>query len=441
MPIPRVGKSHTFFLFLIGGTIFLSICWYDNNLNVVEPGYFELWEKTYERVVIARLAKSQQDGIFSAGGLLGLANSPDGWNFDLDPQYVIYETGEKVAHYLPYKSHPGFQGFVVSTFDRLTNFRPQQNIGIIRITTTILSAFILSLLCALFAVEFGLLSAIFVLLFSAYSEWAILPANNSYWNLWAFYLPFLAGIILLADAAKRDGFLPAKVFITLFLATLSKILFTGFEMITTVLVMTTVPFVYFAIAGKWNWWVFIGRLINLGISLVLATTLGVFILAIQISFSENNFTNPVDYITNTIGRRSALNVGEYDLKSYDDSKNASVSDVISIYLHTNAFNSQTQPEFWQVSYLTLIVIFGIATVLFVSKHKPWDRSYIPSIGLALTVSTWYSLLAPLSWLVIFKPTSYTHTFLFPMGWQMPFTLLGFALCGFVITDMFKRRSV
>jgi hypothetical protein len=429
----------TFLLFIVGGTLFLIPSFHHDQWNVVEPEYYRLWQRTYERVVVARLTKSQQDGILSAGGLLGLVNSPDGWNFDPDPQYDIYETNAEVEHYLPYKSHPGFQGIVFSIFDRITGFSPQQNIAVMRAITTLLSAFALLLLCAFLAVEFGWLSAILVLLFSAFSEWMILPAVNSYWNLWAFYLPFLTAIILLANAAKRDDFSSPRIYFILFGTLLIKILFTGFEMITTVVVMITVPFVYFAIVGRWTWRTILERLFKLGLSLVLATLLGIFILVIQISANDANFTSPVEYINNTIGRRSALNVGEYRLKSYQDSKEVSVSEVISIYLRTNAFNSQTQPEFWQVSYSTLIMIFGIATLAFVAKCKPWRRGNTSSNGLALVVSTWYSILAPLSWLVIFKPTSYIHTFLFPMAWQMPFTLLGFALCGYVITNLFRRK--
>jgi hypothetical protein len=430
----------TFLLFIIGGTLFLMPSFHHNQWKIVESEYYRLWQRTYERVVVARLAKSQQDGIFSAGGLLGLANSPQGWNFDLDTQYDIYQTKTKVEYYLPYKSHPGLQGIVFSVIDRITNLSPQQNIALIRTITAVLSAFAISLLSAFLAVEFGWLSAVLVLLFSAFSEWMILPAVNAYWNLWAFYLPFLTAIILLVNAAKRDNFPALKIYLVLFAALLIKILFTGFEMITTVVVMVTVPFVYFAMTGKWKWQTILERFFKLGLSLVTATLVGILILLIQIAANDASLTSSLEYITNTIGRRSALNVGrQYSLKSYQDSKEVSVSEVLLIYLKTNAFNSQTQPEFWQVSYSTLITIFWIVTLLFLIKYRSWKRGNTPSKGLALVVATWYSILAPLSWIVIFKPTAYIHTFLFPMAWQMPFTLLGLALCGYVITDLFKQK--
>jgi hypothetical protein len=47
--------------------------------------------------------------------------------------------------------------------------------------------------------------------------------------------------------------------------------------------------------------------------------------------------------------------------------------------------------------------------------------------------TWFSLLAPLSWFVIFKGHSFIHTHMNAITWHMPFMFLGFALVGYVAT--------
>ena len=49
--------------------------------------------------------------------------------------------------------------------------------------------------------------------------------------------------------------------------------------------------------------------------------------------------------------------------------------------------------------------------------------------IALICATWFSILAPLSWFVIFKAHSYIHTHMSFLLWQMPFTLFGFAVFG------------
>ena len=433
-------KKLLFLLLWVSGTAFLFPSLYHDQWKVVEPAYYRIWKQTYERVVVARLAKSRQDGIFSAGGLLGLANSPEGWNFDLDPQYDIYESGVKVEHYLPYKSHPGMQGMVFSAFDLATDLPPQQTITFMRIFTTLLSAVVISFLAAWLAVRFGWASAILVLLFSASSEWIILPASNAYWSLWTFYVPFLTSAVLLVTAGKRKEFPARKMYLSLFGAALIKVLFSGFEMITAALVMATVPFIYFAIVDKWGWKKIVERLFKAGLVMTAAVLMGVVILAAQIAANDGSIRSSINYLANTLGRRSALNVGQYSKEAYQDGKEASVAEVLSIYLKTNAFNTQTQPKIWQVPYWVLITLFGVFTGIFLAKYKFWRRSALPVDGLALTAATWYSILAPLSWYVIFKPTAYVHTFLFPMAWQMPFTLFGFALCGYVMTDLFKRSN-
>jgi hypothetical protein len=433
-----MSKKFIFLLFFIGGAAFLFPSLYSNQWKIVEPAYYHLWQRTYERVVVARLAKSRQDGIFSAGALLGLANSPKGWNFDLDPQYNIYENHENIEHYLPYKSHPGAQGIVFGIFDRMANLSPQQTITAMRILTTLASALALSLLSGCLALKFGVLSAVFVLVFSALSEWMILPASNAYWSLWAFYVPFLGAMFLLTEAGTQDVFSTRKIYFSFFAVILTKVLFTGFEMITTILVMTTVPFIYFAIEARWGWKRLVERLFKAGVVMMTAILAGAVILSSQIAANDANLRSPLEYIVNTLGRRSALNVGKYShAKAYQDSKQVSAAEVVSIYLKINAFNTQTPPAWWQVPYWKLIIIFGVFTALFLAKYKLWKRSKFPAKGLALTISTWYSILAPLSWYILFKPTAYIHTFLFPMAWQMPFALLGFALCGYVITDWFK----
>ena len=425
-------RFFTFLALLIGGTLFLTPEFHNDPWNVVEEEYYRVWQRTYERVVVARLAKSQQDGIFSAGGLLGLANSPNGWNFDTALQYEIYNTGAKVEDYLPYKSHPGFQGALFSALDRITNFSPSQNIWGFRVIVSLLSALTVSLFAAVIAVEFGWLAGILILAFSSFSEWMVLPGGNLYWNLWAFYLPFLAGIFLPANYVKGDNRCELKIYAVMFMATLAKVLFTGFEMITTTIVMATVPFVYHAIINKWRWKIFAARIFKLGVAMLLATLSGLLILSFQIAINDGSLKSSLRHISGTVERRM---IGEPD-----DYKGSNAA-IVWIYLNINAFNTKTAPSLWQRPYWQIVALFACFTLIFLARHRASFRTNPASKkGLALTIVTWYSILAPLSWIIIFKPTAYIHIFLFPMAWQMPFTLLGFALCGYVITDLFKRKT-
>lgn len=431
-------KIRTFLFFLIAGTLFLFPSFNGDGWEMVREYNYRGWQTTSERVVVARLAKSQQDGLFSAGGLLGLLDAPDGWVFGeeiANRQYELYETGEPIQYYLTYKSHPGFQGIVFGLFDSLTNFPPSTNLIIFRGAVAFVSSAVIALIAAAIAVEFGWLATMLMLIFSAISQWMILPAGSLYWNLWAFFLPFVCGMYLLADASKKNNYPAVKIYFVIFITALVKILFTGFEIITTALVMATVPFVYFAIRDKWKLKPFLQRATMLGISLALATIAGLGTLILQIAAADGSLKSGLYYVRDTFIRRAAGNADEFR-GQYAESLQASHVEVIGKYLNTQAFSvGNVSFVYWQ-----LIVVFAVFTLLYLFRHRTTLRANPSSTGIALAVTTWYSILAPLSWYIIFKPTSYIHTFLFPMAWQMPFTLLGFALCGFVIQDIFRSRS-
>jgi peptidoglycan/LPS O-acetylase OafA/YrhL len=76
-----------------------------------------------------------------------------------------------------------------------------------------------------------------------------------------------------------------------------------------------------------------------------------------------------------------------------------------------------------VRYTHLLALFAAASLVV------WRRGRGDRRCRALVVTTWLSLLAPLSWLVVFKAHSQDHTHMNFVVWQMPFTLLGFALVG------------
>ena len=60
--------------------------------------------------------------------------------------------------------------------------------------------------------------------------------------------------------------------------------------------------------------------------------------------------------------------------------------------------------------------------------------------IALIWTTWFSILAPLSWFVIFKAHSYIHTHMSFLLWQMPFTFFGFAVFGSVVIAWMKGNK-
>jgi hypothetical protein len=122
---------------------------------------------------------------------------------------------------------------------------------------------------------------------------------------------------------------------------------------------------------------------------------------------------------------------------------ASPLSVVRNYLHQgfcsidlSGFNSSSEdhPLRYYFSYARLIVFFALMTlVLYVSA-----RRYAVSLkdrGLyALIIASWFSILAPLSWFVVFKAHSYSHPQLNAIVWQMPFTFFGAAITGLALRN-------
>jgi hypothetical protein len=426
-------------LFIIG-TIVLIPNFYRNWQNIVEPKYYKAWQTRYDRLVVARLVKTRQDGFFSAGGLLGLGNVSE-WTYltatDRE-QYNAYTKGFNFNSYLAYKSNPGFQGLFYGLLDKVLHLRTERKLDVFRGITALASAMVFALIFSALVYEFGILSGAFMLLFVAFSEWTILPAGSIFWSLWVFYLPFLSAIYLLFQASKSGVYNAKKIYTIIFITILAKILFSGFDLITTTFVMTSVPFIYFGVYNNWGWKLVVSRITKLGIVMLAASMLGLLILSTQIVVSAGNLASALSHISAKVEGYSLLNP---NLNQGNNSKvDLSTISVIEKYLTAQAFVIRYQKHSFPILFWQLIIIFLLFTLISLlmrnTKTSPeWSKK-----ALALTIATWYSLLAPLSWYIIFKVNAFFNPHIHSIAWQMPFTLLGLALCGLVITDIFKLSS-
>ena len=86
----------------------------------------------------------------------------------------------------------------------------------------------------------------------------------------------------------------------------------------------------------------------------------------------------------------------------------------------------------KVSYEELLIFFLVMSgLLYFLRSRVSDGNEKRKL-LALIFATWFSLLAPLSWFIIFKSHSYVHTHMNFIVWQMPFVFFGFAVSGLVV---------
>jgi hypothetical protein len=426
---------------------FLFLGFYRNSWQVADQQWFNNHQVDTESLVIARIVKSQQDGIFSAGGLPGLGslnNIPV--DTQTDPfwvafQYGAYIQGIKFGAFTPYKSQIGGQGLLFSMLDRLISLSPEDKLSLFQALTSLFSALALTMIILWFYWEVGLSSALFVLFSAVLSQWLVVFGRNLWWSLWAFYLPMAVMMHYLrrnrVTTKRRNITVAVLVFLTVFI----KCLFNGYEYVTTTLLMMLVPFVYYGVLDKAGLLSAFRGLFAASFASILAILLSFIILCFQIASVDGGFLKGVDHILFSFQKRTHADPEKFLDPEYVQSLKAHTTDVVATYLNGTfidfgnylpAPNSLVSRLLYKVTYKKLIVLFLAASVFLYYRRYRYVSECERQSRRALIFAVWVSLLAPLSWFIIFKAHSFVHPHMNYIVWQMPFTLFGFALCGLAV---------
>jgi hypothetical protein len=307
----------------------------------------------------------------------------------------------------------------------------------------VLSALALSSLVTWIFLELGWLPALFSLAFMVLSEWLTLFGGSIYWQLWVFYLPALLLLISLRRQDIHTTYLHSKrLFGIVFFSILIKVIFTGFEFISVALMMIYPPVVYYAVLHRLALKEFFSLSFQLGVSAVLGALVGLGILLAQVSGVLGGLQPAIGFIAMTFARRTHGNPDLYPVEAAG--LEASLVSVIWQYMTGRAINlgmwieDNSRFVFLQdISYLPIFILLGFVSLLFLFLYFT-DQTSIRRQSKALFAATWASLLGPLSWLIVFKAHASIHGNLDYIIWQMPFMLLGFAVCGDVARMMFAR---
>jgi hypothetical protein len=451
MQINRINKSEfarKLFLCTIS-ILVLFFGFFSNSWHVAKQQSFLYYVLDMESLIVGRMVKSHQDGIFSDGGLTGAGipnNLHEDWisSEQIHDQYSSYFNGSTFDEYSPYMSQIGGQGMLFSLLDRLIPSSPQTKLKSFNMLTSLLSAIVLTMVILWFYCEFGLSVAIFVACSLFLSQWLTVYGRNLFWSIWAFYLP-MTGVMYFLRYRRTPAnlhFIPfgILVFILVFL----KCLINGYEYITTTLIMMIIPFCYYSIRDRVRVSQFIkGTLVAMSSSL-LAIFFSLTILSFQIASIKGSVLDGFDHIVYSLGKRSYGDPHNFPAK-YTVSLQSSATEVTIKYMKGTFFdinnyittsNSFVSRYLFNIRYLNLIIIF-----IFVSFFV-WYRDKINTTkqlqnNIALICATWLSILAPLSWIVIFKAHSAHHYGMNEIIWQMPFTLFGFAICGLAVKSAFS----
>ena len=426
---------------------------FSNTWRVADQNWFDNHQKDTEAHVMGRMVKSRQDGIFSAGGLngWGTAKSTDAeWipSTERGPQYTAYLYKLSFEKFSTYNSQPAGQGMIFSLLDRLIPLSPQTKLTLFYILTALLSAAALTFIVGWFYDEFGGWVAICVIGSAVLSQWLTVFGKNLWWSLWAFYLPMIAVMYYL----KRHRVPADRQFIRfgilIFIAVSIKCFINGYEYITTTLLMMMTPFVYYVILDKWSRQQCVKWTLAAGLGSGVAIFLSFIMLCFQIGAAKDGFMDGVEHIVWSFGKRTYANAEDYP-PVYAASLDAGTIGVVITYMNGIFFdlnnylsqaNSFVSNFLLKVRYYYLIVLFVVmSALLFWRSNKEMLAARRPHY-IALIWTTWFSILAPLSWHVIFKAHSYIHTHMSFLLWQMPFTFFGFAVFGATVIAWTKGKK-
>ena len=448
--VKNVGKRKIALWALSSGLLFFGFL--SNVWHVAEEEWFDTHQRDTESLIIGRMVKSRQDGIFSVGGLTGAGittSIQQDWISEnqIDNQYAAYLNRGSFDKFSPYMSQPGGQGMVFSLLDRLIPLSPQIKLWSFYVLTALLSALALTAIVGWCYEEFGGWVAIFVLGSAVLSHWLTVFGKNLWWSLWAFYLPMLVVMSLLKRYRVPSNRQFIRCGILIFISVSIKCFINGFEYITTTLVMMVTPCIYYAVLNKWSSRQYMKWTLVAGLGSGVAIFFSVVMLCFQIGAAKDGFMDGVAHVIWSFGKRTYAEPQDYPAV-YAASLEAGTVGVVITYVNGIFFdlnnylsitNSFVSDFLLKVRYGYLIALFIAMSVLLCLRSEKMlaDRQ---QQHIALIWTTWFSILAPLSWYVIFKAHSYIHTHMSFLLWQMPFTFFGFAVFGSAIKTLTLRRS-
>ena len=429
---------------------FFSNCW--NVLMVSEEQWSTTQRDGEESIIVGRMVKSRQDGIFSAGGLLGLGSLDEepvdylkNYSEYQGRQYFAYINGLKFYSYTTYNSQIGGQGILFSLLDSLLPVSPQNKLQLFYLFYSLLLALAIAFIILWFYLEFGMCAALFVMATAVLSQCVVFYGRNLYWSVWAYYIPIIFVMYFLrrnrADARHDEIKCGALVFLAVFV----KCLFNGYEHITTTLVMMMVPFVYYYALGTIN----TRKLLRYTLIAVFCSCLAIFlnftILCFQIASVKGNFMDGVHHIFYTLQKRTYADPHGFPSQYAKSLETGTITVVITYlkgtFFDLNNYFSTSIPfvsrKLFIIRYWHLIILFLISSFVLYFRRNRYASMTERQSSLALISATWVSILAPLSWIIIFKSHSIVHEYENCRIWQMPFTFFGFAVFGLTVSSIFR----
>lgn len=375
-------------------------------------------------MIYARLAFSEQHGLFSQAGLLLRDLSvPPAQQLQQQYQAYILDLPIEKPHF--YRSRSSLQTILFALFDQVSPFSDVQNISVFKWIASIVSAACLTAFLYWILLVGGWSAAILTALGSLFSPWLTVSGGHLFWFSGVFFLPLVYVAFRLHRSGRtlRYGYFTGAIALTFLL----KNLLTGYELITTSLVMCTLPVFFYAFRQKWSLRQWAGRFSAVSAGLLLGLALAVGILLLQTSQLQGPQRTG---IANLKERLLLRTIGVSEQQNIPPQIKAS----------REASLRETMQKYWRQPLLTLPHIPRWLPLR--RDRRSLQTAHLLLFGIVLAVAglgfttlrplaatTLISYLAPASWFVIFRAHAYLHPFLDPLAWYLPTVLLIYALAG------------
>ena len=440
--------KHAFFVInlLIMTSLFNS-----NSFNTVSPTLFKNFQIDSESLIIGRLIKSKNDGVFSEGGFLGW-NHPNesllkketkvvfqrfgGWGYEVPYktskylyQYDTFENNYNVRAYEKYFSQTGGQALIYNLLGRTFGITENELISLCHFLNSFLLAIILSFFLMWITTNFGILPSLVSLILIIFSQWTTVFANNMLYVTGLFFFPMVCNLWYLHFSSIKNTFCLKKLsWLTLFTISL-KCTVSGFDFIIPTLVMTITPLIYYSFIKKQKLIVLFKHSIFLSFVALTGVLISLLILTIQLAIYHESWNEALNYLIHTTERRTYGNQQDLSNIVYQN-EHVSLLNILDLYLNEIAID---------LSHLSSIKITfkSLFSLLFLfSTIIPLTNLKINRQLLGLTIIVWLSLIGPIAWFVIFKYHTITHIHMNLIIWYLPSLLFGSALIGYIIQQGF-----
>lgn len=370
-----------------------------------------------EHKIYSRLIKSRENGIFSAGGLLGEYLKEYGtptMNNTMPKQFMDYRN-HKDRGYRLYYLQSGSQGLIFSLVDKIAG-----SPFIFKGVASLLLALILAWWLMWINAEFGSFISWVSFGFIVFNRWLVILGTNLFY-LFAFsYLPIVALFWAYKKKIKHIGLI---AFITLSL----NFLISGFKFLPVLITMPFIPLLFYA--RKMQRKEAIYRFFQLLRSVLLAFCFTMSILLLQIPTKSKGSENVFDKIAsakkifeqNIIKRVSVdFDFNYIKLVAPNPIVPHSTKELLQKQLSIVHF------DIWGLK----IALWGFILLVALASFFVKDKNSI--------FITWLSILCPLSWILLMRGQVAVHCQVDSIVWDMPFILMGAILIGEMLCVLIKK---